>query len=284
LQAARITAWLDRNSIRFGALLGDELLEAIKDSRVAVLLWSKAAARSRWVATEILTAYHTKRFIVPVALDKARVPMFLQNNIRIDLHRSGEGVFKDLVRAVKEAPSGANPVPPFMGTESSALQQFVSGVNQLQMAEIACLQSGDLKKANQLHTKVQKVLRSGEKAWRHQASVLSLAGYHFKNGYMLKHDAELNAGRLPPDPLLHKAQKKFFETLFVNPDDPSSLNGQANVMFFDRELKAAEFFHLCAIDAAKALGSGYPAAESDLARVRLLLQAGTKAASAAHSP
>src|SRR5215831_20612597 len=87
LQAARITAWLDRNSIRFGALLGDELLEAIKDNRVVVLLWSKAAARSRWVATEILTAYHTKRFIAPVGLDKARVPMFLQNNIRIDLHR-----------------------------------------------------------------------------------------------------------------------------------------------------------------------------------------------------
>ena len=280
LQAARMTAWLDRNSIRFGALLGDELMDAIKDSRVVVLLWSKAAARSRWVATEILTAYHLERFIVPVALDRTKGPMFLQNNIRIDLHHSADSVLKDLVRAVKEAPLNANPVPPFVGTESSELRQFVAGVNQLQMAEIGYMQGGELKKARQLHEKVEKVLRSGEKPWHYQPSMLSLAGYHLKNAYMLKHDAELNAGRLPRDPLLRRAEKKFFETLFVNPDDPSSLNGQGNVMFFERELKAAEFFHLRAIDAAKALGGGYPAAEYDLALVRQFLRAGTKATSA----
>ena len=170
-----------------------------------------------------------------------------------------------------------------MGTESSELTQFVSGVNQLQMAEIGYMRSGDLKKAKQLHAKVENVLCPGEKAWRYQASVLSVAGYHLKNAYMLKHDAELNAGRLPRDPLLLKAEKKFFETLFVNPDDPSSLNGQGNVMFFERELKAAEFFHLRAIDAAKALGGQYPAAESDLALVRQFLQAGAKAARAERS-
>jgi len=51
--------------------LGNELLQAIEASRVVVLLWSEAAANSRWVATEVLTSFHLNRFILPCVLDAA---------------------------------------------------------------------------------------------------------------------------------------------------------------------------------------------------------------------
>jgi hypothetical protein len=49
LQANGITAWIDGSNLDFGALLRDELQDAIRNSRVLVLLWSEAASRSRWV-------------------------------------------------------------------------------------------------------------------------------------------------------------------------------------------------------------------------------------------
>src|SRR5215475_1599289 len=68
LDVAYYDPWLDRSDIRVGALLGKELKQAIKASRAMVLIWSKAAAASRWVATEVLTAFHLDRFIVPCVL------------------------------------------------------------------------------------------------------------------------------------------------------------------------------------------------------------------------
>ena len=50
LDAAGYDPWLDRSDIRVGALLGKELRQAIEASRAVVLVWSKAAARSPWVA------------------------------------------------------------------------------------------------------------------------------------------------------------------------------------------------------------------------------------------
>jgi hypothetical protein len=51
--------------------------------------------------------------------------------------------------------------------------------------------------------------------------------------------------------------------------DPSALNGLGSILLFERELDAAEFFVLAAIQAAERKGmGGYPEAEHDLALVR----------------
>ena len=73
-----LQAWLDRSQSRAGALLRKELQDAIEASRVLVLLWSKAAAKSRWVAAEVLTAFHTDRHIVGCVRGEAPLPYFLQ--------------------------------------------------------------------------------------------------------------------------------------------------------------------------------------------------------------
>ena len=103
---------------------------------------------------------------------------------------------------------------------------------------------------------------------KYDPMVLALSGYHHKNAYLLKHWDQLQAGRTPKDALQLRAEAKFFETLFVNPRDPSSLNGLGSVLIGEREYNAAEFFILRAIEFA---GGHYPEAEHDLALARRYL-------------
>src|SRR5262249_10331444 len=49
LQADKIKTWVDSADIHYGALLRHQLTTSIRASTVVVLVWSKAAAKSRWV-------------------------------------------------------------------------------------------------------------------------------------------------------------------------------------------------------------------------------------------
>ena len=73
-----LQVWLDHSEIRLGALLRRELQTAIKNSHILILLWSKAAAKSRWVAAEVLTAFHLDRFIVACVYDNTPLPYFFR--------------------------------------------------------------------------------------------------------------------------------------------------------------------------------------------------------------
>jgi Flp pilus assembly protein TadD len=98
--------------------------------------------------------------------------------------------------------------------------------------------------------------------------IVNLAGYNLKNAYMLRHWDAIQAGRAPDDPLLAQAEQRFFETLSIDPADPSALNGLGSILMFRRDLKAAEFFVLAAIAQAHSEQMDYPAAEQDLALIR----------------
>ena len=52
LQTNELNPWIDGSDLAFGALLRDELQDAIRNSRVLVLLWSKGASQSRWVMAQ----------------------------------------------------------------------------------------------------------------------------------------------------------------------------------------------------------------------------------------
>lgn len=52
LEAGGLSVWLDDSDIRLGVLLGKELQSSILDCKVLVLLWSAAAAGSRYVNAE----------------------------------------------------------------------------------------------------------------------------------------------------------------------------------------------------------------------------------------
>jgi len=104
-------------------------------------------------------------------------------------------------------------------------------------------------------------------AWALEPMVLNLAGYHYKNAYLLKHWAATQAGRPPKDRLVERAECFFFEALFVNPNDYSGLNGLGSVLTFERELEAAEFFIRRAIALVEQDGIDYAPAKHDLATI-----------------
>src|SRR4030095_2926479 len=90
-----------------------------------------------------------------------------------------------------------------------------------------------------------------------------------KNAYMLEHWDAIQAGRAPRDPLLDRSERRFFETLSIDPADPSALNGLGSILLFQRDLDASEFFIRAAIAAAKRRGRAtYSDAERDLALVK----------------
>jgi hypothetical protein len=259
--------WLDRSDIRLGVLLRAELQSAIRKSGAVVLVWSKAAAVSRWVAAEILTAFHLRRFIIPCVVDDTPLPQFLDNTVYLDFRGNMRTPLRSLRRAVAGVPRTANTFSKVMTSQSPDLQEAVRLIAQGQATELDRLGQRDLAGARGMHAVVDAAIKKAEKRWRLDLMVLNLAGYHRKNAYMLKHWDAIQAGRPPKDPLLLRGEQFFFEALFVNPMDYSALNGLGSVLILERELEAAEFFVRRAIALAKKKKIAYTDAEHDLAMI-----------------
>jgi tetratricopeptide (TPR) repeat protein len=262
-----LKVWLDHAEIRLGVLLRKELQTAIQNSRILILLWSKAAAQSRWVAAEVLTAFHLNRFIVGCVRDNTHLPYFLQNTIYLNLRRRKSAWVEPLRRAVRESPDAANEVPTVMSSQSRELQQTIQRIAQGQKEVTDRLGNRDLQGAKAKQQLLDGVTVDAEKAWPLEPMVLNLTGYHHKNAYMLKHWAAIQAGRPPKDQSLERAERFFFEALFVNPNDCSALNGLGSILIYERDLEAAEFFIRRAIALAEQNGLHYAAATHDLAMI-----------------
>lgn len=268
LERQGLELWLDDSEIRVGALLRRELQSAIKASRTVVLIWSKPASMSRWITAEVITAFHMGRFIVPCVADATPLPYFLRNTIYLDFARSTPRALERLPRAVTGAPRKANDVPPMLAAAPPRLTAAIDAINRMQHDELEALGNADLRTAKAIHARNSAATRRALAKWPLDATILNLAGYHAKNGYVIKHWDALQAGRPPSDPLLAQAERFFFETLFVNPVDYSALNGLGSVLTIEREYDAAEFFVKRAIALAKRDKVEYPEAQHDLALIK----------------
>ena len=271
LEKAGLSVWLDDSEIHYGVLLGKQLRESIRASKVTILLWSSHAAASRWVVTEWLTTFHLGRFIVPCSLDDTPLPQCLQTSLRLPIKRVSRGVVEDLVRAIREAPKGPNELAPLITGQSPDIAAAIDAIGREQFAILETLGTS-LVDAQAQQARLDPVVDDALAAWPLDSTIVNLAGYHLKNAYMLKNWAAIQAGRSPKDPLLDQAEQRFFETLGLDPTDPEALNGLGTILTFKRDLEAAEFFILAAIAEAKRRGIGYPAAEQDLALVRRFLR------------
>jgi TIR domain len=268
LEADGLSVWLDESEIRLGELLGKELQDSIRGARVFVLLWSEAAAASRWVITEWLTAYHVGRFIIPCSLDATPLPQCLQTAIRLKIGSVTKGVVDDLARGIRQSPSSPNRLAPAMSAQSPEASTAISRIAAAQDGIHDAISKGGLAKARREQARLNREVAHTLKKWPLDPVLVNLAGYQLKNEYMLAHWDAIQAGRGPRDPLLEQSEKRFFETLSLDPTDPGALNGLGNVLFFRRDLNAAEFFHIAAAAQAKKQGFDYPAAEHDLELVR----------------
>ncbi|MGH7465068.1 MAG: TIR domain-containing protein [Longimicrobiales bacterium] len=268
LIAAGRTVWRDRSKIRLGVLLRQQLQEAIAGSRALVLLWSRQAARSRWVAAEILTAFHVGRFIVPCALDDAPLPQFLSATVHLNLSRATAAATDALDRALMEAPASSNAIPPAESSRSAEQQRAIDAINRLQHDELDLMQRRALPAARRAHAKTDREVRRARRLARFDPLVLNLAGYHCKNAYLVKHWDAVQAGRGPKDSLLSRAERLFFETLFLDPTDPYGLDGLGSILRLEREFDAAEFFFTKAIEQAARRGVDYVEARQNVESVR----------------
>jgi tetratricopeptide (TPR) repeat protein len=262
-----IEAWLDRSDLEAGPLLSDTLLGAIRGSRVLVLLWSKAAARSRWVAAELLSAFHMNRFIVPCSVGKAPLPFFLQRSTSLRVEAGSADWIDALVRSVAKAPRSANRLPGILRSPSGDLLKAVKDIADAQSRVLDRLGDRQVPKALALQARAGARLDTALPVWRLEPMVLNLAGYDAKNRYLLRHWDAIQAGRPPKDRLLRKAERYFFEALFADPNDCSALNGLGSILTFERDLDAARFFIRRAIVLAKREGLDYREAKQDLAMI-----------------
>jgi tetratricopeptide (TPR) repeat protein len=267
LEADGFKAWIDHADVQFGGLLRSGFQAAIGGSRAMVLVWSKSALDSRWVNMEIQTAFHLDRFIIPCVLDTEPLPQFLQNAAYLDERRDKDQIGAMLCRAVRGAPDGANKLYPLLAGGSPDLDEVVQTVAATQRVEMEALGAGDFDKARKTQAALDEAMPKLEAAYPLESNILNVAAYNSKNAYMLKHWDAIQAGRAPKDPLLQSAERRFFDALRVNPEDPSALNGLGSILMFERELDTAEFFQRRAIEMAKRLGSKYPEAEHDLALI-----------------
>ena len=263
LKTSGLNPWIDGSDLAFGALLRDELQDAIRGSRVLVLLWSKAASQSRWVMAEMFAAFHLDRFIIPCVLDETPLPQFLQNTAYLNRQRDQADIGEKLTRAIRAAPRSANKVTPWMGSRSQIVQSLVDTIGATQISVLLSM-TEDFRKAAKANAAVASSLKHAEKLAPYDPMILNLSGYQCKNDYMFAHWDEMQAGRAPSDPLLDQGERKFFEALCVNPSDVSAVNGLGSILILERELDATEFFVRRAIDLAKAEGGDYMAAEHDL--------------------
>lgn len=269
LEANGLKVWNDEADIRAGVLLGGELQRAIWRCDTLVLLWSTNSASSRWVQSEWLTALLVGKFILPVLLDDTALPFCFQNSIGVDMKVAGPGRPKDVVRQVREGRGRQTTLAPVMRSPDPALRQAFESIALGQKEVLKALGTRELQSAADTQILIDPLMEKLNTAFRSDLDVLNLGGYHLKNAYMIENWDAIQSGRAPKDPLLDRAERRFLETLSVDPTYPDALNGIGNVFFYERELDAAIFFARAALACAPQHGHGsYSAAENDLEMYR----------------
>ena len=268
LDRAGLKFWLDDSDNVAGSLLRNQLHTALESARVFLLVWSKPAAASRWVLSEILTAFHLDRRIIPYVLDDAApLPPFLENSTYLQASKTP---LDRLPAIVRRSPSGAGELPPFFPSASAELNEAIDVLGRAQQLVTDPLMRREVGEARDAQTRLDKTQKLAEKRWPFEAMILNLGGYHRKNGYIIEHWDEIMAGRPPKVPLLREAERLFFESLLVNPVDYNALNGLASILIYERELEAASFFNDRALDLAARAGIQYGAAQHDRELIKSL--------------
>jgi hypothetical protein len=267
LEKRGLAIWLDDSEILAGVLLSAELQDSIRAARTMLLLWSRAASRSRWVNLEWLTAFHEGRFILPCVLDLTPLPQTFGNNIFVPLRRLDVRSVDRLERSLRDPPAGGTWAAPVLRAASPELQQAIAQINAAQHRVLDALQQRRVEQAATVQAALDAPMKAAIGHWPRDPTLLSLHGYHLKNAYMVRYWQAIQQGSAPPHALLRRAERRFTEALWIDPADPSALNGLGTVLIFERDLEAARYFVLAARKSARRLGIDYPEADQDLAMI-----------------
>lgn len=276
LVGEKIKTWLDRDELRGGDPLIDELQEALTSSTHLILLWSKPASESRYVNAEWQAAYDLGKVIIPCMLDRTPLPLFLRRFIFYDLGGSYAEARRQIFEALgRTAPKKAVTKKAAVKKSTAKLasapdkQDVIDRLYRGQGEVITAMYvDGDLPRAVRAQAELDPLMEDALRRWRSDEVVLNLGGYHLKNAYVLRYWDEMSGGVRPPDPMLAEAERLFHVALGIEPDDASAKNGLGNIYWLRGDLDAAEFFVTQALEKARRSGFRYEAAESDLEGIR----------------
>lgn len=278
LQATGVSVWIDHTNLRRRGLLLSALQDAMSHCANVVLLWSKPAAESRYVAAEWNFAWNRELPIFPCMVDDTQLPLGLAGafycDLRSDFNAGVSQLAEEIGRAAPVRPAAT--VRASQPSPSPDRAQTVMAIYRGQDELLAALDQGQVEGAAALQSKLDPVVDAAMRAFPHDADVLSLAGYHKKNAYQIKHWNEIQARRSPRDPLLPEAEQRFWDALKIRPDDPGALNGLGSILWLRGDLDAAEFCVKRALERAKEENLSYPYAEEDLANIRREMRARKK--------
>ena len=103
LQEAGINPWIDRIGISPGEVWGGEIVRALRDSKLVLVLCSRSSMESKNVALEIYKADQEKKAIIPILLEEVKISdniaLILEPKQQIDFRNGGPA---QVVAAVKE--------------------------------------------------------------------------------------------------------------------------------------------------------------------------------------
>lgn len=263
LEAEAQKVWLDGSEIRLGTLLSEQLQSAIFESRVTILLWSMDAAASRWVNTEWLAAYHLDRHIIPCVLDDTPLPQCFEQSVYLDLRTDLSVKFPQIVRAVRDAPIGSNKLATPLRAVSAELKRVIQALALGQKLATDALTKWDIDEATRAQDAIDDLTQLAVEKFPLDPMIVKLHGYHTKNAYMIKNWRAIQSGRAPIDASIEAAEHRFFEALWLDPNDHEGLDGLCSMFILRRDLYAAKFFVDCAITQAEQRGVDYSAAKQN---------------------
>jgi tetratricopeptide (TPR) repeat protein len=257
--------WIDHVKLHGGDPLLLEIQQAIGSCDSLILLWSAPAKASRYVRMEWESALILPKALIPCRLDDTELELFLKRLLWIDFRASYDTGLSKLgdslgqpaypQRPPKETTKPRDDVPTLVNRISGKQYELLDYLDQNQVAVARAIQSA-------LDKEIEEALAREEE----DPSIFALAGYHYKNAYMIENWDAVRVGEAPPSELLEKAEGYFHRALAIEPNDPSAWNGVGNVLLFRRDLDAAEFF----IKKAIKREPRYAAAKQDLLLIQRL--------------
>jgi hypothetical protein len=103
LSAAGLSVWLDRNAIQEGDAFDTQIEEAIAQTRVVIVIWSRNSVKSHWVRAEAAYALN-KQKLLPIAIDQSEPPLQFMQIQTIDFrywdHTNKHHAFQQLAAAL----------------------------------------------------------------------------------------------------------------------------------------------------------------------------------------
>ncbi|GAB5520308.1 MAG: hypothetical protein RhofKO_25590 [Rhodothermales bacterium] len=111
LESAGIDVWYDEFQLKAGDPILHSIREAIERANVLLVLVSANSIESKWVNIEVREAFEKRGYtgvpaIIPIRIDSAEPPPFLQSIRYVDLRADYDEGLRQLLRVLEAEPSG----------------------------------------------------------------------------------------------------------------------------------------------------------------------------------